>query len=251
MYTAILAEDEAFFRRKWFIITISALIFSTILSWYVPRIGLRIIENITAAIPNWGASEAVYRKILGIPSYLVTNTRVGVLPGLLLGWLQWIVLREHVVWAKPWFQASVGSALSAYLSMIVFNVLIVFFDQDPRVVYWIADAGVLIGLWTAAAQWRVLQKYFPRAVWWLVIGAAVWIAGALAHLLYWERLVNLLTFILRYSFRELGVRGLSPTHLFIASQMIILAVAGLFGSYITSRALIWVTQKHHPSLPTQ
>ncbi len=88
---------------------------------------------------------------------------------ILVGALQWLVIRPHVARASRWVLASLGAAV--VVGVVVFGVGSV--DADAG---WVVGTG-LFGAAAGLLQWPVLRRGVPRAGWWVLASTVGWIAG--------------------------------------------------------------------------
>jgi hypothetical protein len=89
--------------------------------------------------------------------------------GILVGVLQWLVLRRHLTRAGRWVLASLGAA--AAVGVVVFGVSVV-----NAYVGWVAGVG-LFGTVVGVLQWLVLRRQVARAGWWVLASTVGWVAG--------------------------------------------------------------------------
>ena len=89
--------------------------------------------------------------------------------GMLVGVLQWLVLRPHLARAGRWVLASLGAA--AVVGIVVFGVGVVSADAG-----WIGGVSVF-GTVVGVFQWAVLRRHVPRAGWWVLASTAGWVVG--------------------------------------------------------------------------
>ncbi len=89
--------------------------------------------------------------------------------GVLVGALQWLVLRKKVAQAGWWVLTSLGAAV--VFGAVVFGMRTV--DAD---VGWVVGTG-LIGLVAGVLQWLVLRQTVARAGWWVLASTVGWVAG--------------------------------------------------------------------------
>ena len=126
-----------------------------------------------AAAYGWGTAVEVTR--LGELSLRTGPSRVlaaylGVAAaGLLVGVLQWLVLRKRVDRAGWWVLTSLGAAG-------VFGVLLFGPGSMGADMRWVVATGSF-GPVAGALQWLVLRGQIPRAAWWIPASAAGWILG--------------------------------------------------------------------------
>ncbi len=88
---------------------------------------------------------------------------------ILVGALQWLVIRPHVARASRWMLASLGAAI--FVGVVVFGVGSV--DADAG---WVVGTG-LFGAAAGVLQWLVLRREVPRAGWWVLASTLGWVAG--------------------------------------------------------------------------
>ena len=87
----------------------------------------------------------------------------------LVGGLEWLLLRRYVERAIRWVPASLGA--SAVVGIVVFGVGA--FHADAG---WIAGTG-LFGTAAGVLQWLVLRGQVPGAGWWVVASTVGWVVG--------------------------------------------------------------------------
>jgi hypothetical protein len=88
------------------------------------------------------------------------------LGGLVVGGLQWVVLRQSIRQAGWWVLASavgwaLGWAIVAALVPLEYGFL----------------TGIVLGAAMGILQWLILQRQFYRAGWWIAISVLAWTAG--------------------------------------------------------------------------
>jgi hypothetical protein len=86
--------------------------------------------------------------------------------GLVIGSLQWVVLRQRVPQAGWWVPASAVGWAAGWAIVIAL---------DPQEIGFLT--GTLLGATMGALQWLFLQRHFHRAGWWIVVSALGWTAG--------------------------------------------------------------------------
>jgi len=89
--------------------------------------------------------------------------------GILVGVLQWLVLRRHVARAGRWLLASFGAA--AVVGVVIFGVSGV--DADLA---WLLGLG-LFGPTVGVLQWLVLRRQVARAGWLVLASTVGWVGG--------------------------------------------------------------------------
>lgn len=126
-----------------------------------------------AAAYGWGTAVEVTR--LGELSLQSSPPRIlaaywGVTAaGILVGVLQWLVLRKKVARSGWWVLTSFGAA--AVFGILVFGIGTVNAD-----VGWIAGTG-LFGTVAGVLQWLVLKRQIQGAGWWVLASTVGWIVG--------------------------------------------------------------------------
>ncbi len=101
---------------------------------------------------------------IDVPRY--TSVAVG---GILVGVLQWLVLRRYVTASVRWVLASLGAVATG--ALVFFGVGR--FDADLG---WLAGVG-LYGTLAATLQCLVLRGQAARAAWWVLAGTVGWVVA--------------------------------------------------------------------------
>ncbi len=118
----------------------------------------------------WGWFDGTEPKTLqSIPSVILAGYLGVAVGGILIGVLQWLVLRRHLARAGRWVLASLGAA--AVVGIVVFGVGVVNAD-----VGWLAGVSVF-GTVVGVLQWLVLRRRVPRAGWWVLASTVGWVVG--------------------------------------------------------------------------
>jgi len=116
-------------------------------------------------------------------------TATGVLEGAVVGFAQWLVLRNAVtgVTRRAWVLATILGALMAWffasLSMSLASLsqpsAPTTASEPPQSLVLLVASGMGLGagMILSAAQWRVLRKYVGKAWLWLPANALAWAAG--------------------------------------------------------------------------
>ena len=102
-------------------------------------------------------------RVGSLPGGIIGDgTIVVVVGGIVVGVLQWLVLRRQVARAGWWVVASIAA-------MAVVGVLVVALDEGAVV----AGGGLVVG----ALQWLVLRRQVARAGWWVPASGVGWVVG--------------------------------------------------------------------------
>ena len=116
-------------------------------------------------------------------------TATGALEGVVVGFVQWAVLRRAIagVGRRSWVIATVLGAVVAWFFASIPMTLAGLsaepgsqaVEEPPQamVLLLAGGMGLVAGLILSAAQWRVLRKHVPRAWLWLPANALAWAAG--------------------------------------------------------------------------
>ena len=129
-----------------------------------------------AAAFGWG--EGVYwgwyaggepKTLEAIPAVIMAGYAGVAAGGILMGVLQWLVLRRHVDRAGRWVLASLGAA--AIVGVVVFGVGAV--DVEAGWIGGVSAYGTVVGV----LQWLVLRRQIPRAAWWVLASTVAWVVG--------------------------------------------------------------------------
>lgn len=144
---------------------------------------------------------------------------VPLLAGLLIGLMQWLVLRNYLTHCGDWVFNMVGSWMAAYTVGLF---VVSFF---ARSVIAVALAYILFGVIVAVIQWPVLRREIPQLWMWILANVVGWTLGGLA-----AQGVMLLLF------------GDNPPSL-LASTLVNAAVTGLVAGLITGLALVRIVRE--------
>jgi len=118
----------------------------------------------------WGWFSGGEPKTLQSTPTVILAGYLGVaVGGILMGVLQWLVLRRHITRSGRWVLASLGAA--AVVGVVVFGVGTV--DADLGWVGGVSVFGTVVGV----LQWAVLRRQVPRAGWWVLASTAGWVVG--------------------------------------------------------------------------
>lgn len=125
---------------------------------------------------GWG--EGVYlgwytddepKTLQSVPDVILAGYSGLVVGAMLIGGLQWLVLRRHVVGAGRWVPANLGAV--AVVGAVILGVGVV--DRDLGWIVGISLFGTVAGL----LQWAVLRRQVPLAGWWVAASTAGWVLG--------------------------------------------------------------------------
>ena len=125
---------------------------------------------------GWG--EGVYwgwfgggepKTLQSIPTVILGGYLGVVVGGILIGVLQWLVLRRYLAGAGRWVPASLGAA--AVVGVVSFGVGMV--DVDVGWVGGVSAFGTVVGV----LQWLVLRRQVPLALWWVLASTVGWVVG--------------------------------------------------------------------------
>ena len=110
--------------------------------------------------------------VIAVGSYrdMIVAGYVGVVVGgIMVGMLQWLVLRRQVAGAGWWVPASLGAAV--VVGVVVFGVGTVNVD-----VGWVVGV-ILFGPVVGGLQWLVLRRHVARAGRWVLASTVGWVVG--------------------------------------------------------------------------
>ncbi len=116
---------------------------------------------------------------------------------LLVGALQWLLLRRYLTQPSHWLLASAGAA--AVTGIVVFGSGAI--NSVSLDAAWIAGTG-LFGSAAGVLQWLVIKRQVPRAGWWVLASTVGWIVGIPAG-------------------EELGWNGLGAVHGLITGSVMV------------------------------
>jgi hypothetical protein len=118
----------------------------------------------------WGWYTDDEPKILEAIPDMITAGYLGVVTGaVLVGLLQWLVLRRHLSGALRWIP--VNFAALAVVGIVIFGVGTI--DRDLGWILGVSLFGTMVGV----LQWALLRQQLSRAGWWILASTAGWIAG--------------------------------------------------------------------------
>lgn len=129
-----------------------------------------------AAAFGWG--EGVYwgwysssepKTLQTVPTDMLAGYLGVAVGGLLIGVLQWLVLRRHVTRAIRWVLANLGAV--AVVGVVIFGVGMV--NANLGWYSGVSAFGTVVGVF----QWLVLQGQVPRAGLWVMASTIGWIVG--------------------------------------------------------------------------
>jgi hypothetical protein len=146
---------------------------------------------------------------------------VPIIAGILIGYSQWIVLRQYLTRASSsqWFLADGTSWAAGYaLGLLLIQNL-------PSTILGNILAYILFGTIVALVQWPVLRREIPSTLTWIVVSALGWAAGLWASLL------------------ALGLFFNDPVIEPVASTIAIAVTSGLVAGAITGVALVWIVRQ--------
>ncbi len=144
---------------------------------------------------------------------------VPILAGILIGYSQWIVLRQYLTRSSDWFLAggtawAVGYALGL---LLIQNLSSTFLGGIV--------AYLLFGIIVALVQWPVLRREIPSTFTWIVVSALGWAAGLWASQL-----------ALNLFFHDPVIEP-------AVSTIVIAVTSGLVAGAITGVALVWIVRQ--------
>ncbi len=118
----------------------------------------------------WGWFDGTEPKTLqSIPNDILAGYLGLAVGGIVMGVLQWLVLRRHVTRAGWWVLASIGAV--AVVGGVVFGVGMVNPDLG-----WLGGASIF-GTVVGVLQWMVLRGQVRRAGWWVLVSTVAWVVG--------------------------------------------------------------------------
>jgi hypothetical protein len=144
---------------------------------------------------------------------------VPILAGVLIGFSQWIVLRQYLTTGSDWVLAGgAGWAAGYALGLLLMQNLSSTF-LGGTVSY------LLFGAIVALVQWPVMRREIPSTVTWIVVNSLGWAAGL------WASQIALNLF-----FHEPVIEP-------AVSTVVIAGTSGLVAGAITGIALIWIARR--------
>lgn len=144
---------------------------------------------------------------------------VPLVAGILIGYSQWIVLRQYLISSSDWFLAG-GTAWAAGYALgllLIQNLSSTFLGGIV--------AYLLFGIIVALVQWPVLRREIPSTLTWIVVSALGWAAGLWASQL-----------ALNLFFHDPVIEP-------AVSTIVIAVTSGLVAGAITGVALVWIVRQ--------
>lgn len=144
---------------------------------------------------------------------------VPLVAGILIGYSQWIVLRQYLTSSSDWFLAG-GTAWAAGYALgllLIQNLSSTFLGGIV--------AYLLFGIIVALVQWPVLRREIPSTLTWIVVSALGWAAGLWASQL-----------ALNLFFHDPVIEP-------AVSTIVIAVTSGLVAGAITGVALVWIVRQ--------
>jgi len=144
---------------------------------------------------------------------------VPILAGILIGFAQWIVLRQFLMTGPDWvFAGGTGWAAGYALGLLLVQNL-------PSTLFGGIATYLLFGAIVAMVQWQVLRVEIPSALTWIVVNALGWAAGWSASQVALDLFFN------------------DPVIEPVVSTSVIAGTSGLVAGAITGVALIWIARR--------
>jgi hypothetical protein len=144
---------------------------------------------------------------------------VPILAGVLIGFSQWIVLRQYLTTGSDWVLAGgAGWAAGYALGLLLMQNLSSTFLGGT-------GAYLLFGAIVALVQWPVMRREIPSTLTWIVVNSLGWAAGL------WASQIALNLF-----FHEPVIEP-------AVSTVVIAGTSGLVAGAITGIALIWIARR--------
>ncbi|MEP7359093.1 MAG: hypothetical protein ABI847_17715 [Anaerolineales bacterium] len=150
---------------------------------------------------------------------LVVRLLLPVVAGVLVGLLQWLVLRPYMTRAVDWvLHGGAGWALGFALGLLVIEAL----GRNPLG----ALLGyVLFGLIVGGLQWPMLRREIPHVATWVLASGLGWALGA---------------YLGRGGLNLLAAGGeVSP----VVASAVIAGLTGLVAGAVTGLALVWIVRQ--------
>lgn len=94
--------------------------------------------------------------------------------GLFYGYLQYTLLRRYFPRMGWWILATVISLSFTFLEMELGQFIALSLGMDPYSVPSVVIQLVLVGGFLGAAQWLILRRHIPNAIWWIPANMIGW-----------------------------------------------------------------------------
>lgn len=144
---------------------------------------------------------------------------VPILAGILIGFSQWIVLRQYLTTSSDWILAGGGGWAVGY----ALGLLLI--ENLSSTVFSGIAAYLLFGVIVALVQWQDLRREIPSKLTWVVANSLGWAVGLWASQAALELFFN------------------DPVIPPAVSTSVIAVTSGLVAGAITGIALIWIARR--------
>jgi hypothetical protein len=183
----------------------------------------------------------IVNEALGATAASVLTLLLGILIAILVGMLQWLVLRRYVRWAGPWWLATsagwiAGSFLASYAAFAVLG-------TRPSSLSFTAVTAPVNAAVVGILQWLVLRRHVRRAGWWVFASIAAWAIGNQTAIFIWFYVMMFTVGVVSSLIRDpssLALLALSVTYP---------AVIGAIAGSITGIVLVWLLRHPHSDAP--
>lgn len=165
-------KSQWFFYLRWFLTGAAALVISFAISLLLAVFVINdVFGDMIMVRGEWRITEDY---VLGYPFIVVF--------GLVIGFLQALMLREKFPHLRGWVVASLPGWALAWFFLAYANQPLGDFDL-PTSPGWVVLYGIAAGLLTVGLQWLVLRGWLPRAGWWVPANILAFTSAALLLLI--------------------------------------------------------------------
>lgn len=103
----------------------------------------------------------------------------GIVSGLVLGGIQWFLLRRYFEWPLAW----IGASVIGYIVVDGWSSIADYWITPSTAMFVVPGAAIVAGVLLGTMQWVILRREVYRAGWWIVASGLSWFASSFISLL--------------------------------------------------------------------
>lgn len=203
---------------------------------------------------GWALGSTAILLMLGLFLGDVRRASTLVMPGCVIGYTQWLVIRQKIPNSDWWvLHTTLGWSISGIVTYIILinadlTMFAVSITNDGSTAQDLSTITLLLmgaGVGMSISQWRLLRRQVDRSEWWLLVTTSGWIVAMLVAFLLFESQVPTWSKI-EQSF-EMGTdlpyeENLVFWRILLAWFLTIVGASVLFGAF-TGSILAWLPSR--------